>query len=579
MSPTRCPPARAPRFTNAHSTGSRRACRGQQRSAHLLIQKRARLPAAPEEPLRTALALSQVRPDLPAQSTMRFESSTTKTQPWVWAATAAYAVIVSVLSWHHELWRDEVRALNIAANSHSPQDLFHLLKNEGHPALWHVLLFVGNHITGSMRVLKPISVTIAVGAVFVLLRFGRFPAWQKLLIIAGQLPLYEYAVMCRNYGISMLLIFAAASLYRYRFSRPLRFAAILALLANTNVHSTLVAVAWLVAWLAEWMPRPRSPEVSASRMAVGVGIVAIGVATCVWVVYPDSTSIVANTQSHTPAGIWRALIQALDSPGDIHTSTVGLSQALAVNVLFWLFVASFLARPWLSLAVALVGIGLATFPRLIYPLGLRHSGILVMFCVAAIWMAADAPATSIRFAPLDRVVKVLERHRSAAFSIFLLMQVTLGVPTIDFDLHHTLSGAAALGHRLKTDPALSAAIIIPEPEPQIEALPYYCDNPIYLTREGHYMVKISFTSANAQENTLDEILSKGEELRRTTGRPIVFALGHGLDENGPYERTTAYGKVFRYSREGLTKFRSMTTALGFVGADSGDENFSLYQLN
>lgn len=100
--------------------------------------------------------------------------------------TGLYLVAVTFLALHHELWRDEVRALNIAAFSHSPAELFGNLRNEGHPPLWYLLLFAGHRLTGSMLVIKPIAVLIAAAGAYVLVRFAPFPTWQKVLFLAGE---------------------------------------------------------------------------------------------------------------------------------------------------------------------------------------------------------------------------------------------------------------------------------------------------------------------------------------------------------------------------------------------------------
>ena len=76
-------------------------------------------------------------------------------------ATLAYGVVVTVLASHHELWRDEVRALNIAAHSGTPAQLVRRLENEGHPILWYLLLYAGYHLTGTMLVIKPIAALVA----------------------------------------------------------------------------------------------------------------------------------------------------------------------------------------------------------------------------------------------------------------------------------------------------------------------------------------------------------------------------------------------------------------------------------
>src|SRR5262249_31089786 len=127
--------------------------------------------------------------------------------PWqALVGTLIYAVVVALLARHHELWRDEVRALNIVSGSSSLIEMFRRLHNEGHPALWYLILYAGVHLTGSKLVLKPISALVACAAMYVFFRFAPWPWWQKAAFAVGVLPLYEYSVMCRNYGISMLLL-------------------------------------------------------------------------------------------------------------------------------------------------------------------------------------------------------------------------------------------------------------------------------------------------------------------------------------------------------------------------------------
>jgi len=60
--------------------------------------------------------------------------------PYIAIFFGIYLAVVVAGAYQHEMWRDEVRALSLAIESHSLPDLFAHLKNEGHPGLWHVLL-------------------------------------------------------------------------------------------------------------------------------------------------------------------------------------------------------------------------------------------------------------------------------------------------------------------------------------------------------------------------------------------------------------------------------------------------------
>jgi hypothetical protein len=497
------------------------------------------------------------------------------------AILLVYTVAVVFVAWHHELWRDEVRALNIAAGSHSLGELVSNLHNEGHPILWYLLLYAGYHLCGSMLVLKPIAILIAIGAALIFLLRAPFPRWFKVLFLCGQLPLYEYAVMCRNYGISMLLIFAAAALHGQRGRRPLTFALCLALLCNTNGPSCVVVLAWLVVLVAE-RGLVRSPDAAARgpgwlQVALAAGIVAAGLALAIRVSWPDSTSVVFHR--HDLAEVGRAFATASASLMRAHRGAFGISDELFLNAMFYLLVASFLGRPWLGLGLATAGVGFGLFPLLVYPFLLRHSGLLVIFGVALLWIEKGAGPV-LRLGPrLDALIGVLASRRGVAVALFLMLQGALGLETAARDVAATISGTAELGSFLRHEPALRDAIVVAEPEPQIEALPYYAPNPVFLARERKYLVRVNFTTLSQRRITLDEMDALASALGRQTGRPLVFAFGYPLTAGGPFEHTTAVGQVFSYSPESCRRFAAHTTALGIFRGELGDENFYVYRTN
>jgi hypothetical protein len=58
------------------------------------------------------------------------------------AITMAFLLVMLVNLAHHAMWRDELNAWGIAVASPSLADLFHNMHYEGHPALWHALLWL-----------------------------------------------------------------------------------------------------------------------------------------------------------------------------------------------------------------------------------------------------------------------------------------------------------------------------------------------------------------------------------------------------------------------------------------------------
>ena len=127
---------------------------------------------------------------------------------------ALWLAIVIFTETRHEFWRDEIRALTLARQAGSPFELFKLIRYEGHPILWYLFLFIGKSVLNDTLILPIISILIGFSAVTIFVFYAPFPFWFRFLFIFNAFPLYEYSVMARNYGISMLLLFISALLYK-----------------------------------------------------------------------------------------------------------------------------------------------------------------------------------------------------------------------------------------------------------------------------------------------------------------------------------------------------------------------------
>src|SRR5688572_585793 len=73
----------------------------------------------------------------------------------LWCITAIYGMM------HHEIWRDEMRALSIAIESPGFFSLPGFLLNEGHPVLWYFLLKVSYLVFKTTYVLPALSLIFA----------------------------------------------------------------------------------------------------------------------------------------------------------------------------------------------------------------------------------------------------------------------------------------------------------------------------------------------------------------------------------------------------------------------------------
>jgi len=183
-------------------------------------------------------------------------------------------VVLGIL--RHEFWRDEVRALSLARSARSIVDLFALLKNEGHPCLWYLLLYVGHAVTSSKWVLPIASLAVASAAVLLLIFRSPLPLWLKALFVFGRMPLWECSVMARNYGISILLLFTFAWLCREPRRHPVWMGIVLLCLANTNIHSVLLAGVLMTFWMWDELVCRRTPLASRAAFGLYLAMVLLG---------------------------------------------------------------------------------------------------------------------------------------------------------------------------------------------------------------------------------------------------------------------------------------------------------------
>jgi hypothetical protein len=171
-----------------------------------------------------------------------------KREGWANAALLLlYAALTFLLSAHHEPWRDETHAFLLARGpSTIVQLLVELRVGEVQPPLWHLLLRAVSGFTDNFRVVGVLHGLIMVSAVALLLWRSPFRSYEKLLLCLSYYLLFEYAVVIRHYGLTVLLFFA--SLCVRGTGRPpylLRCLCWAALAQTNSLGAALAGALWL----------------------------------------------------------------------------------------------------------------------------------------------------------------------------------------------------------------------------------------------------------------------------------------------------------------------------------------------
>jgi len=451
--------------------------------------------------------------------------------------TAAFAIWVTVGLAFHEMWRDEFQAWFFALESPSVGALLERIAYEGHPPLWHLLLWVVTRLTSEPAALQLLQGTLAVGAVWILARHAPFPRWQRALLASGYFVAYEYALIARPYGLGMLLLFAVCAHLSTERPSPVVFGLLLALLANTTVYGAILALALaggvvVQRWLAGRRGAGRrgaGPEASRARAdapdgvgpvrrsdvggrgprpgrradLLGAGIFAAGLLVSVVVMTPpadasfqgrpqiDETVSLERGSAETLAIGLEAYLPVPRTSGDMalwrtarFTAWTATGLTLlggATLIVMAVFLLSLLRRPGAATTFVLATGGILLFAALLHRGSIRHYGHLYLALVAAMWLGRTLGPVELP-GRLRSVARLARPAAEGLFVVVLLGQVVAAVMMARTDLRYDFSGgeSAARFIRASGDADLPVAVLgLPG-----QAVAGYLGRPVYQLDAG-----------------------------------------------------------------------------------------------
>jgi hypothetical protein len=479
----------------------------------------------------------------------------------------------------HEFWRDEVRPLSLARAAGSGADLYSSVQSDGHPMLWHFLLYAGKSIVDFPLILPVFAVGIGFLAVAVFMFFAPFPIWFKCLFIFSALPFYEYSVMARNYGISMLLLFLIALLYRQRDTLGWLLVLLLILLANTNAHSVVFAASIAGIWAWDIFIERRAALTRGKVFSFGAGMVllAAGILVSILCFMPRENTILSPIrQTLNFQNIVAALGKtALHPEMTFDRMMPDWVPNAAVAAIFFLLIFGLLNRFPLFVAALMGEIAFGIIFELVYPGYYRHQGLYLVFILFLYWLAKERSGE----APAPRIPRWLFWIGAyvALPSIFLAGIIQLR-ETAWRDIRLEMSSSEAFGEFLQ-DPQYRDAILLPEPDYLIESVAYYAENDIYLPREGRFSKTVSWTTDSNVSLSMEEVLGTARELQSTYGRPVLIVLGHiTLDLSQAGELKYSYNKFFTWDSASAADFLQSTKLVAEFNHALEDENYRVYAL-
>lgn len=488
------------------------------------------------------------------QTAVRGASDFVRVRPVAVALLLAWLSLELAMAMQHALFRDETRALSLAMQGDT---ILHTAMGvrDGHPPLWHLMLRAAFEITGRYEVVSILSLTCAAIAVGLLVFRSPFGWPLLLLILASRFALFDYSVLARNYGISMLLMFIFASVYESQKRRGIVLGIILFLLSISNVHSVILTVGFLMYWLADVMQEQglrRSPQMT--TFLANASIAGLGVIACAASVYPPAHDAATVSWEHgynpllfikvalSPAARFNESmtlpVQQLLS--DLHLGQIDAeSRLLALILSAAMFAATLglLRTPGAFLAACATLGGFSLLFIIVYGASYRHEALWFVFLISLYWLQGQRRESAAlpRLWPSGRLLATLSSIGWAAFIGLLLLQAVEGVRVARaaFDQSTPYSQSWNLAKFIKSRPDLHDAIIMADPDFLTEALPAYVDNPIYMPREQRFSHVAMFRRQGRLSFSVGELLADAQRLSRSHNKPVILLIAEKLDPSAP----------------------------------------------
>lgn len=300
-------------------------------------------------------------------------------RPVYWV-TIVYLVIGLLMVIFHEPWMDEAWAW-LAARDSSPLQLIDLMSYAGSPALWHFLLYPLAQLGFPYESMGILHTLLSATGVFIFLRFSKFSWGFKLLFVFSSLMIFEYLVVARTYNLTFLFLFAIAAFYPKRFTHPIGFAVLVALLANSNVHSLMFAALIGAIYLFDVLKQKEL-----TKRLFPLGIMAVAGAFSLFQSLPNADHYTNNFDpSYSTPAIAARHILGFNSVFDEMTGYY------LAPIVIWVIILTFIKTP--RAFFFLIGAAGGLSYILIYrtPGGPRHWGLFILALVFAFWISEYEP--------------------------------------------------------------------------------------------------------------------------------------------------------------------------------------------
>jgi hypothetical protein len=436
----------------------------------------------------------------------------------------------------HEMWQDEWQAWLIAMESPSLPDLFRNLRYEGHPGLWHLGLFLVSRITSSPLAMQLLHLLVATGAVYVFLKYSPFTRIEKILFIFGYFPLYEYAVISRNYAPGVLGLFSFCAFFCMPPRNFLLLAVILFLLCQTSVYGLMMALV-LGVILLRGAAQDRASWTWKAIAALVILLLGIGLS-LIQIVPPADSGFAVGWRfdaelphlMETLAAVWKSYVP-LPAPDYHFWGTNILSdcrwQSLLSVVLLVFGLLLFIRQPVPLFLYAVGTAGILTFTHVKYSGSLRHHGHLFLLLIAGLWLSSAYPRKKNFCWFIQGLSDFCWKNRPRVILVLLAAQLAAGLTAASLDLFFPFSASKDAARFIRQH-QLDRMLILGHPDDAASAVAGCLGRPLYYPASQGWRTFVIWNRKREPELEPGELLRQAEKLSRQHQEEALLLVNYRL---------------------------------------------------
>lgn len=353
-----------------------------------------------------------------------------------------YLIITFIAVLFHEPNRDEAQAWLIVRDL-DIGEIFSQLSVKGHPGLWYLIILPFAKLGFPYLTMHLIHWLIMAIAVGIFLVKAPINFYTKLFFVFSYYILFEYTIIARNYGLTVLILFLIAAFYNYRFTSPYKYALLILLLLNCNVHSIGAGIALLIVYIAEV-----KKEGLISKLKFPILIIVAGLIASIIQLIPSAhlSHDVTIHADYLPLlninSIWVTTTGIQNAFIPITPEYEELKVALFFTFVFILFLFNFYKTKQVFTFLLISSLWLFYIFSTKLSGSWRHEGLLLVFIVFSIWINScyqnNNRQEELRF-KIDNFLKIF-------LTLALCINTIFGLNTIKKEIQNNFSGTKELAN-------------------------------------------------------------------------------------------------------------------------------------